>query len=255
MAHPHAVMILCGVSLLAVSAGCEDRSARPEIDPRAEKVLREMSDALGAATTFSFHAEGSTDEVLEDGRIAQFCRRSEISVRRPDRLFVDTKGDDLTRSAWYDGKSLVVLAKEDGLYASIEVRGGIEDMLDLVIEKYGLTIPVADFLFRNSYESLTADVQSGEYLGEYPLGERMCHHLAFRAEQIDWQIWIDAGETPLPRRLVITYKQDDTHPHCSLAMDNWDLSAKIPDGVFEFRSSEGAEQVEMDELLGMEAGE
>ena len=39
-----------------------------------------------------------------------------------------------------------------------------------------------------------------------------CHHLAFEQATIDWQLWIDAGKDPLPRKLVITYKTEDEVP-------------------------------------------
>ena len=36
---------------------------------------------------------------------------------------------------------------------------------------------------------------------------QLCHHLAFRQEDIDWQIWIENGPTPLPRKFLITDKK------------------------------------------------
>ena len=33
-----------------------------------------------------------------------------------------------------------------------------------------------------------------------------CHHLVFIQDDIDWQIWIENSQTPLPRKMVITSK-------------------------------------------------
>ncbi len=55
-------------------------------------------------------------------------------------------------------------------------------------------------------------VQRGEYLGIHEAAGVPCHHLAFEQATIDWQLWIDAGKDPLPRKLVITYKTEDEVP-------------------------------------------
>ncbi|MHC4295014.1 MAG: DUF2092 domain-containing protein, partial [Planctomycetota bacterium] len=204
-------LLTCAAVL--VLAGCAERA---NIEPRADQTLKSMCETVGDAESLSFHAEGFMDEELESGQQVQLCRKSKISLRRPNKLFVETEGDDLSRSVWYDGKSLTVLDNIDNAYASVEVPGTIEDMLDFVIEQYGLTIPVADFLFRKPYESLTAELQSGRYVGRDVVGEDTCDHLAFRGEMVDWQIWIDAAGTPVPRKFVITYTQEDSHPHYSV---------------------------------------
>ncbi len=36
-----------------------------------------------------------------------------------------------------------------------------------------------------------------------------CHHLAFRAEKVDWQVWVQAGDTPLPMKYLIISKMGD----------------------------------------------
>lgn len=237
---------------VAACAGC---GSRAEIDPQADQALRSMSDLLSKAQALSFQAEGTMDEVLETGQLSQFSRKSKIILARPGRLHAETEGDDVSRSAWYDGKTVTVLDKRENVYGSVQVPNTIEKMLDLVIEKYGLTLPVADLLFRNPYKTFIAEVESGTYVGRHNVGDHVCHHLAFRQESIDWQIWIDAGKTPVPRKLVITYKQEPGHPHYVVVLDQWDLSPKHSGDTFAFRPPAGAKRVEMTELLGVEEGE
>jgi hypothetical protein len=33
-----------------------------------------------------------------------------------------------------------------------------------------------------------------------------CEHLAFRNFDTDWQLWVEVGDRPIPRKLVITSK-------------------------------------------------
>ncbi len=145
---------------------------------------------------------------------------------------------------------MTVLDKHAKTYASIEVPNTIEKMLDFVVEKYGLTIPVADLLFSNSYEGFIAGVRTGQYVGLHETDGPKCHHLAFQTDTIDWQIWIDAGEIPVPRKLVIIYKQEPGHPQYVVKMDKWDLSAKGQSGTFKFQPPAGTKRVEMADLFG-----
>ncbi len=242
------LVVLC---CFAVCVGCNGSA----IDPQADKVLRAMSDTLGGASALEFRGVGVMDEVLATGQLSQFTRTSQVVMRRPDKLHVATEGDDLSRLVWYDGETLTVLDRSDNAYASLAVPDSVEEMVDFVIAEYGLTVPVADLLFSNTYESLIANAQSGEYLGVHVTGDHQCHHLLFRQEQIDWQIWIDAGELALPRKLLIIYKTEPGMPRFFVRLDGWNLAAEPADELFEFTAPADGELIEMDDLLSTEEGE
>ena len=82
------------------------------------------------------------------------------------------------------------------------------------------------------YARLMGDVQRGVYLGIHEAAGVPCHHLSFEQATIDWQIWIDAGTDPLPRKLVITYKTEDEVPQYAVTIRKWNLQAKLPDTLF-----------------------
>jgi len=104
-------------------------------------------------------------------------------------------------------------------------------------------VPMADLLIGKTYDSLLADVESGTYVGLHAVGDTKCHHLLFRQENIDWQIWIDAGKQPLPRKLVITYTQEPDQPQYVATMDNWDLAPAVSEETFTFTAPAGAKAV------------
>jgi len=87
------------------------------------------------------------------------------------------------------------------------------------------------------------------------VGDTQCHHLLFEQENIDWQIWIDSGQPPLPRKLVITYKQEPGQPQYVATMDNWDLSPAVSKETFEFTPPADAKAVSMADLVSQERGE
>ena len=117
--------------------------------------------------------------------------------------------------------------------------------LDWVFEQTGTVIPLGDFLYADVYARLMGDVQRGEYLGIHEAAGVPCHHLAFEQATIDWQIWIDAGKDPLPRKLVITYKTEDEVPQYTATIRKWNLEAKLPDALFVFTPPDGAARVEV----------
>jgi hypothetical protein len=88
-------------------------------------------------------------------------------------------------------------------------------------------------------------VQRGEYVGIHEVAGVSCHHLAFEQATIDWQIWIDAGEKALPRKLVITYKTEDEVPQYTVTIRKWNLQATLPDALFAFTPPQGATRIDV----------
>ena len=97
-------------------------------------------------------------------------------------------------------------------------------------------------------QALTENVQAGTYLGVRSIGGRPCHHLLFTQEEVDWQVWVDAGESPLPRKLVITRKKEPGQPQFSAELSGWDLAPALTETSFDFKAPAGAKPVKMSDL-------
>jgi hypothetical protein len=72
-----------------------------------------------------------------------------------------------------------------------------------------------------------------------------CDHLAFRGESVDWQVWIDRGENPLIRKIVITYKELPGEPQISARLDDWDIQPQLADAIFQFTPPEDARRIQV----------
>jgi len=204
-----------------------------------------MSDRLARAKVIALEAEEVYDEVPEQSPRRQLTNVRHVALRRADRLVGDAAGDALNRSFWYDGKTFAALDREQNVWTAGEVPPTVDDALDWVFERTGTVLPLADFLYADSYQRLMADVQRGVYLGVHQAAGVPCHHLSFEQATIDWQLWIDAGPEPLPRKLVITYKAEDEVPQYAVTIRKWNLEAKLPDALFAFTPPEGATRVEV----------
>lgn len=244
------------LAALILSTGCNSQSISERVmDPDADQALRNMSEKLLNMQHFAFNVNESMDERLGTGQCVEFTRRSKIYMSRPNMIFVDTEGDDAERSLWYNGESFTVLDKQTNQYARIEVPDRVDDMLDYVVAEYGLTIPMADLLSDDPYESLTSNVLQGTYLGLHEVAGRPCHHLSFQQEQINWQIWIDSGEDPLPRKLLIEYKQELDAPHFCAILTDWQVLDMSSGEQFTFQAPSGSQETEMAELIAIPPGE
>ena len=63
------------------------------VDPRADELVRQMSDRLGRSTAFALEAEEVYDEVPEQSPRQQLTNLRHVAMRRPNRLVGDASGD------------------------------------------------------------------------------------------------------------------------------------------------------------------
>jgi hypothetical protein len=118
-----------------------------------------------------------------------------------------------------------------------------EEAVDLLVEQYGLVMPLADITAGSPYDSFVNGKTSGVYVGLHQVDGVRCHHLAFTDESADWQIWISEEGDPVPRLLKITYRNVPSQPQFLSYLDNWDFPAEFTEGTFGFIAPEEAEEI------------
>ncbi len=246
---------LCGASLLAMTAGqASRRDSLVSVQPTADRLLREMGEYLRTAREFTFRADISYDEVLETGQKVQYGGRSDVAVHRPDRLHAVHRGDERKRRVIFDGRTFTIYNVDMNLYSVTEVPSEIDAAIDLVFEKYGFTVPIADLIYADPYQTLIENVQAGFVVGRHAVDGTPCHHLAFSQEVIDWQIWIEDGPRPVPRKLVITYKEEPGSPQYTARLSGWDFQPRLSEHYFEFHPPAGADEIEFLPIQEAETG-
>jgi hypothetical protein len=231
--------------LFLFCAPARAQQSTPIVDPKADALLKQMSQTLAAAKEISFVSSTLTDEVTSTGQKIQYSKRSTISLKRPDAVRSIVKGDRENFTVIYDGKSIVLFDPATNIYATAPMPPTIDAAVDALATKYGIIAPVADLLFSNPYESFVGHLEAGVYLGEHDVNGVSCHHLAFRTAAVDWQIWIETGARPLPRKLVITYKQMSNDPQFIAFLDEWNLQAQLAPDLFKFTPPAGAKKVDL----------
>lgn len=126
-------------------------------------------------------------------------------------------------------------------------------MLDFARRSLDLYAPAGDLLYKNPYSLLLEDVISGLYVGMGIVDGVRCHHLAFRGNEVDWQIWIEEGSKPLPKRFIITSKWLTGAPQSTVTLKNWNLSPHLKDEYFKFSPSNDMEKIDFISLATEES--
>ncbi len=234
-----------GLAALLTLAAATVASAQPAgIDPQATKLLRASTDFLASQQRFSVESRNTLEVVLTSGQKIQFGHAARMWVQRPNKLRADRTGDLVEQSFYYDGKSLTLLNPGDKYFATVAAPGTLEEMLDMARTKLDIIAPAGDLIYKNAYDILMTDVTQGFVVGKGVVEGVLCDHLAFRAPHVDWQIWIQEGKEPLPRKLVITTRDQPNAPQFSVVATKWNLKPVFTPQTFAFRAPSGARQVE-----------
>lgn len=230
-------MMLAGRASLA-----QDKTAL--IDAKAAKHLKQMCDYLAGLKQFTFEGEELVDEVLDNGQKLQFSHQRKAAVSRPNKLHAEFKGDLASRQFYFNGETALLYDKDKKVYGSQAFKGSVDGLIDMLHHKLGFTLPLSDLILADSYKILTQEVTAGAYIGKHNVGGTPCHHLAFTQKLVDWQIWIDAGDTPLPRKMVITQKQLRGEPQFTAILSHWNTAPNLTDSMFEFTPPSGVRQID-----------
>jgi len=248
-----AVRLATALALLPAGALPVVAVAQPTgIDPQATALLKKATDYLAGLKAFTVDTTSTIEVVLQSGQKLQFDNGASASVQRPNKLLARRKGDLVNQAFYYDGKNLSLYSPDQKVYASVPAPDTVEAMLDYARDSLDIIAPAGDLLYRNAFEILMRDVTSGFVVGKSVVGGVRCDHLAFRNADVDWQIWIQEGARPLPRRFVITSTQVAGAPQFEVQMTNWNTAPKFADGTFAFTPAKDAKKIE---LLRLSSGD
>lgn len=91
------------------------------------------------------------------------------------------------------------------------------------------------------------------YVGEETVGHIRCHRLAFQGPESTGEVWIEIGDTPLFRKAVVSYSQQDGQPLFTAHIDHWEIGLALPDTQFVFTAPEGAQHLALPALAPPQA--
>jgi hypothetical protein len=224
-------------------------SFMPHAEAQADdvgKILKRMSDYMSSQKTLSLTYDTDIEVITPELQKIQFASSGQLQLSRPDKLRASRTGGYTNVEIVFDGKTLTMSNKDKNDFAQVDAPGSVDQLIDLLRDKYSVTAPGADLLFSNAFDVMTADVIEARHIGVGVIDGVECEHLAFRNLETDWQIWIEIGDRPIPRKYVITSKSVNGAPQYTLRVKEW--RTDVPTDAFAFKPSQGANKVALEAL-------
>ena len=233
---------------LPLTAQSSSAQKKADIDRGAMAALDKMGTYLRTLKAFQVKAVETADDVLDNGQTVQSDRVVDVLAVRPNRLFAEIKSDDIHPFFLYDGKNFTLFAQLDNYYATVPAPPTIGDLIDKLDEKYGIDMPLVDLFMWGSPQSIAAQqITSAIDIGPSSVEGTTCEQYAFRQDGLDWQIWIQQGDYPLPRKLVLTTVDDKARPRYSQVL-TWNLAPSFDDATFTFEPPKDARKIAIAEV-------
>lgn len=212
----------------------------------AEKMLKAMSDYVTNQKALSITYDSDIEVVTPSLQKIQFTSSGQVQLSRPDKLRAVRTGGYTDVEIVFDGKVLTVNNKDGNAFAQADASGSVDDLIDTLRDKHGIAAPGADLLFSKPFDVMMADVIEMAHIGQGVIDGVECEHLAFRNTDTDWQIWIQTGAQPIPRKYIITSKAVTGAPQYTLRIKEWKTEA--PADAFAFNAPQGAKKVALGDL-------
>jgi len=234
------VAVIAGFALsFAAPAWAEDDAA---------KILKAMSDYVGSQKSISLMFDSDIEVMTPDLQKIQFTSSGGVELSRPDKIRIRRTGGYVDAEVVYDGKTLTLSGNNSNAYVQRNMPGSVDQMIDQVQAQLGTAMPGTDLLLTNSYDELTANVIDGRHIGQGVIDGVECEHLAFRNADTDWQIWVESGSRPIPRKYVITSKTITGAPQYTVRIKDWKTDVAAGSDVFNFKPSADARKVELEAM-------
>ena len=238
------VMLAAGLSApLPAQQPSSDKPDKSDlINPAAMDALNQMGAYLRTLKDLQIKAIVTSEDVLEDGEKLTHTHIVDMLAIRPNKLRVDIDGDQKSRLMLYDGKTFTVFARRMGYYASAAAPPTIAGLIDSAQEKFGIELPLADLFLWGSPDAPPNKITEASDFGPADVDGTTCEHYAFRQPGLDWQVWIQLGDHPLPRKLVLTTLTDEARPQQTEVL-TWNLAPSYNDAAFVFDPPAGAQKI------------
>jgi hypothetical protein len=96
-----------------------------------------------------------------------------------------------------------------------------------------------DFIVRDKLARLISSQETVIYLTDKARVAGVdCHHIAIRGPETDVQLWVEEGDKPLPRKIMLTSKWAGGSPRFIANLD-WQTEPELDPSIFEFEAPEG----------------
>lgn len=225
-------------AVLAVGTVFADESAVRQ-DARAIDVLNSMSAYTDSFDQVVIVGVTHTDARVGGGLMVSNADEVKVTIDRPNSLHISSFDGIETRELIFHKEVLTVFDTQRRFYAQATVPSGVDAALEFALEELDIEAPLMDFIVRDKLASLISSQETVIYLTDKARVAGVdCHHIAIRGPETDVQLWVEEGDKPLPRKIMLTSKWAGGSPRF-IANLAWQAEPELDPSIFEFKAPEG----------------
>ena len=218
----------------------------------AKSFLKAMSDYVSSQKTIELTFDSDIEVITPQLEKIQFTNSGKMLLARPNKVYAHRVGGYADVELYFDGKIVSVYGKHINGYAQLDAPGTVDQLIETLRMGYGVALPGADLLLSHSYDVLVAGVKEAKHIGRGVIDGVECEHLAFRNFDTDWQLWVEVGKTPIPRKMVITSKTLNSAPQYTMRIKGWKTGVGPASNAFTFTPPAKAEKISPDALIDLD---
>jgi hypothetical protein len=230
----------------ALAAAAQDVHAQAR---DARSLLKEMSDYVSSQQSIEFTFDSDIEVITTQLEKIQFTNSGDVLLSRPDKLRAHRVGGYAEVTLYFDGKVASIHGKHVNGYAQFDAPGNLDHLFEALRAGHGVALPGSDLFHSRAYDALVSGVREAKHIGRGVIDGIECEHLAFRNDDTDWQLWVELGQRPIPRKLVITSKTLNNGPQYTLRVKSWKTGVTPARDAFAFSAPPGAERLRADNLI------
>jgi hypothetical protein len=246
--EPRGVILTIAAGGFAAAMMLSATVAAQAQDDSAKRILKAMSDYVTSQKNISITYDSDIEVITLELQKLQFTNSGQLVLSRPDTLRASRTGGYTDVEFLFDGKTFTVNDRDNKVYAQAEGVATVDQVVARLRNEYFVEAPGADLLLTNPYDVLMDNVVDAKHIGQGVIDGVECEHLAFRSHETDWQIWIQAGPNPIPRKYVITSKGITGAPQYTLRVKEWRTDPQIAADTFSFKAAAGTQKVDFKAL-------
>ena len=239
------------LGLAAMALLCLPSAAEAQSGENPDRILKAMYDYIASQKNISMTFDTSVEVVTPNHQKLQFTSSGQVLLSRPDKIHATRTGGYADVELVFDGKTVSIAGKNMNVFAQRDAPGTIDQLVDRLRDD-GMDLAGADLLLARGYEDMMSDVTDATHIGRGVVAGVECEHLAFRADDVDWQIWIEVGARPIPRKYVITSKAVAGEPQYTILVKDWKTDVQVPADAFAFKPAADMKKVDVSALQNID---
>ncbi len=241
MSHSYRCAAGLALGLLISSAVAPAYASDPAtVDPAALRILKQMTDLLDGLQRFSVNTQNTIEELHPSGHRVDYDLAASVTIKRPNMLRAGRTGELMNQQLYYDGTKLTLYSPVANVYATTPAPATVEKMIDLAREQIGILLPAADLVYRGAYPLLTQDLSVALVVGKAIVGGTRCDQLLFVRPGVQFQVWVEEGKRPWPRKYVVTDTDTPERLSITTVFTDWNDAPAVNDALFAFVPPKGS---------------